>query len=581
MASGSSTESEAYSPSSIRWSIALLSLFLPFVFVPQAFDPFQLPKEILFHAGTLLVLGIWLWGAFRGSSIRIAQTGIALPLLLFLFISLLSVFQAPYKAASLESFRDATYAVILFVIAASSLSLRDRLVPYSLGIASLVTACLGLSQILLGPRVAWLPGTQGGAVVGDVTTAATFVAVLLPLLWGLALGSSRAVGWLWAVGSGLATAYVALSRTPSAWSAAVAGALWLLALSLAGKLSIRRERSPDSSLPLRGVALAAVALAAMLWGAYGSGIRLTSNPPSFKTSELEGWSLRSEAWRVTRSMVFANPLGAGIGNWRQVFASEAGNAKPKTGFSPSRLPLQAGNEYLQVAAEVGAAGLALVIWIAFLLIRTGWRRARQGAEFPVPHCAACIVGIAAAGFYASSLREQPVLWATTILAALMVVPASGAPGGVFAEPVVSRWAMVSRRRAALGYLTALFYLLLLGLVIWSEATTLLSSVQMKSGHAACSRRDFDRGLPELLKAGKLDRRSSQARSLAATCALEAGRPDLAEKEIRASLSLNPKDATSWRILAGALKARGNLTEAIASCEKARTLWPQDERINLL
>lgn len=581
MANGSSMESEPSPPSAIRWTIALATLLLPFVFVPQAFDPFQLAKEALFHVAALIVLGVWLWRTMRSGSIRLARTGLALPLLLFLFISLLSVFQAPNKTASLASFREATYSVMLFMIAASTLSLRDRLVPASLGLASLATASLGLFQILFGPRIAWLPATQGGVVIGDVTTAATFVAVLLPLLWGLASASGSAMAWVWAFGSGLAIAFVVLSRTCSAWSAAAAGALGLLALVWQGRVSRGRERSPEAaSVPLLILVSVVAALAGILWGVYGTGIHLSSNPPSFKVSELEGWKLRTDAWRVTRQLILANPLGTGIGSWRHVFASEAGNAHPKTGFSASRLPFQAGNEYLQAWAEIGAVGLALLIWAVLRLFRTGWRRVRAREGFPAPACTASMIAVAAAGFCSTSLREQPLLWAATILGALVVVPAYGAERNP-SELRISRWEMDPHRRHLLGYPIAFFFLCLLSLVIWGEGRALLASIGMKAGHAACGRKDFGHGLPMLLEASRLDPGSSQSRLLAAVCALEAGRAEVAEKEIRASLSLNPRDPTSWRILAEVLKERGQLTEAVASCEKARKFWPQDESINLL
>lgn len=574
-------ESEASSPSAIRWTIALASLLLPFVFIPQAFDPFQLPKEALFHVATLMVLGVWLWRTMSSGSIRLARTGLALPLLLSLFISLLSVFQAPNKMASLASFREATYSVMLFLIAASTLSLRDRVVPCCLGLAALATACLGLSQILFGPRIAWLPATQGGVVIGDVTTAATFVAVLLPLLWSLASASGSFLAWIWAFGSGLAIAFVVLSRTSSAWFAAPTGAFCLLVFAWQGRAARARERSPEApSVTLLILVSVVAALAGILWGVYSTGIHLSSNPPSFKISELEGWKLRTDAWRVTRQLIVANPLGTGIGSWRHVFASEAGNAHPSTGFSASRLPFQAGNEYLQAAAEIGAVGLALLLWAALRLFRTGWRRVRAGAGFPASTCTAGMISVAAAGFCSTSLREQPVLWAATILGALVVVPGYGAERNP-SELRISRWEMEPRRRRLLGYPIAFFFLCLLSLVIWDEGRTLFGSIGMKAGHSACSRKDFARGLPMLLEASKLDPGSSQSRSLAAVCALEAGRAEVAEKEIRASLSLNPKDPASWRILAEVLKERGQLTEAVASCEKARKFWPQDEGINLL
>ena len=551
----------------MRWPLAIISLLLPFVFLPLAFDPFQLPKETLFHLATLAVLGPWLWTVFRAGSVRLAKTGVAVPVLLFLFIGLLSVFQAPYKVEALATVRDATCAVVIFFLAAASLSPEDRLVPNCLGLAALATATLGLSQSLLGPYIPWLPSTQGGALVGDVTTAA------------VCRGNWA---WIWTAGSGVAAGFVVLSRTRAAWLALMAGALCLVALAV--RTSSSREQdsaSSGSSRRLHLFASGALALLIVLWGVYGAGIVLFSNPPSFKTSELQGWVLREDAWRVTRSMIFAHPLGAGAGNWRYVFASEAGAARPRTGFGATRLPLQCGNEILQITAELGAAGAFLLLWTAFGLFRTGWRRAEEGSRFPAGTSVACLAGMAAASLLSTPLREQPILWTGTLLAALIFARRRPAAGDTSSLAGFVEWEMDPGRRTLFGRLAAVTFLGLVSLVVWGEQRALRASAELKIGQVACSRRDYARGLPALLNSSQLDSASLPARSLAAACALEAGQPDVAEKEIRAALRLNPSDASSWLTLAATLKERGNLTDAIAACEKARKFWPREERINLL
>jgi tetratricopeptide (TPR) repeat protein len=363
--------------------------------------------------------------------------------------------------------------------------------------------------------------------------------------------------------------------------AALAGLLSLIILRIRRPWGLDPSLGEESTPTRKLIVIASVALAmsAILWGMYGTGIHLGSSPPSFKTSELQGWQLRDDAWRITRSMVLSHPLGAGVGNWRFVFASEAGNAGLRTGFSASRLPLEAGNEYLQILAELGAAGLFLTLWAGFALIRLGFRSSRAGVGFPVDAGTAALLGVGAACFLSNPFREQPTLWVAAILAAI-VCNGERSTGSTASSTFVV-WEMEASRRKVLRWFVAFLFVGLATLSLWGSGSLLLASADTKVGQAACVRGDFARGLPALLTASRNHPTSTAIRSLAASCALQAGRPADAEREIRASLRLNPQDTSSWFILARALRAQGHLIDATAACEKARRFWPREEAINLL
>jgi tetratricopeptide (TPR) repeat protein len=581
MSHGGIADLTSWSRPDLRWPAAIVSILIPFVFLPYVFDPFQLPKELVFRLGALLMLGGYLYVAFRARSVRLARTGVVLPLLLLLFLALLSTFQAPYKAEAFSAARDGAFALVVFVLAASSFPRDDRLVPGSLALAAIVTAALGMLQVLAGPRFSLPPPTMGGVLVGDISTAAVFVAVLLPILAGLTVPYRGKLSWIWGLGLGASVAFVVLARTRGAWLAAVVGMVSLIILRLRQPRGMdpRQGEASAAAGKLVVIASAGLAMLGILWAIYGTGIHLGSNPPSFKTSELQGWTLREDAWRVTRAMPLSHPLGAGAGNWRFVFAAEAGNAPLRTGFTVSRLPLETGNEYLQVLAELGAAGLFLMLWAGFALIRMGSRRNRAGAGFPVPAATAALLGLGAACFLSNPFREQPTLWTAAILAAL-VCSGERSTGGLAASGFL-QWEMEASRRKQMGWLAALVFVSLATLTLWGSGRALLASADLKVGQAACARGDFATGLPALLRAARTNPTSAVIRTLAASCALRAGRPEEAQKEISASLRLNPADATSWYVQAEILKAQGRMIDAIAACEKARAFWPRDESINLL
>jgi len=560
----------------IRWVIAAVSIVLPFLFCGTLADPFQLPKQVLFRWGALAVLGLWLLATLASGRISLQRSGATAPLLLLTFIGVLSVFQAPNPAESSSAIRDMAFCAMVLFLSLGALAERTGLVTGSIGLGAALTAALGTLQILFGPRVGFLPSTQGGALAGDVSTGAIFVAISLPLLLGLTTAHSRGA-WLWAAGTGVSLAYVALARTRAAWLAAGAG------LVLFTLLSLLRRRSPETG-PASGASgtrrlvlgATALAVALCLAGTYGRGIDLLSSSPSMKTAELQGLELRQSTWQATLRMVLSHPLGVGAGSWRRAFPEEAGKPAANSSFTSSRLPQSAGNLYLETAAELGPAGLLLLLWFLVRAISTGWKRSAAGGGVRTG-AAASLASIVGCGLLASPLAEQPSLWTATILAALVFAPGREAdPAG---SPDLS-WEMEPHRRRWVGLLAVLLFATLVGISGWSGYRAFASSASLQSGQAACLRRDYAAALPALRRAAGMDPSSGLVRYITGACALGSGQLDLAETELRAAHRLNPQDAATLLALASTLQAKGDLKDALGVCEKARKIWPKDEAVNL-
>jgi len=84
---GSSSQEIAHSfcDTTTRILLAALSLAIPFVFHPSLTDPFQLPKQVLFRFGVLLLLGIGLARAVSTGTFRLGPRTLGLPFLLLAF----------------------------------------------------------------------------------------------------------------------------------------------------------------------------------------------------------------------------------------------------------------------------------------------------------------------------------------------------------------------------------------------------------------------------------------------------------------------------------------------------------------
>jgi tetratricopeptide (TPR) repeat protein len=292
--------------------------------------------------------------------------------------------------------------------------------------------------------------------------------------------------------------------------------------------------------------------------------------------ELQGPRFRLYTWQATLQMILTHPLGVGAGSWRRALPQEAGNLAPEYPFSSSRLPQSAGNEYLETAAELGAAGLLLFLWLLARLISSGMKTGSPSGGIG-RGALASIVSLAACGLLASPLREQPTLWAATLLAALAV---ASRPEGKPAAPRELAWEIVQRRKLWVTLSAALLFAALLGVGGWSSYRSYVSSTALQKGQNACLRKDYITAIPALLRASEMEGSSSLVHYLTGACALVAGRSDLAETELRAAQSLNPQDAATLLALASSLQAKGRLLDAVGVCEKARKIWPRDEAVNL-
>ena len=562
-----------------RILLASISLAIPFIFYAPLTDPFQLPKQVLFRFGVLLLLGIGLARAVSTGTLRLGPRTLGLPFLLLAFITFLSIFPASNAHEAFSLACDLLLGGLAVSLMLPALADRMRLVAAALGVAGAGVALLGCLQFIAGPGAVHLPPTMGGSLVGDVTTAAAAVSSLLPLLLALAASAKGACRWAWGVGAGLAAGFVTLARFPGGWIAAGTGLLILAASEF------RRRNVPSSSR--EGVfhrwkvtaSAALLALILTLCGVSWAGIDLISAPPSLKVAEFQGGEMQLATWSATVRLILTHPLGVGAGNWRNAFPSRAGSGEGGNPLSPARLPSSAGSEYLEVASELGLAGIVFFVWFLERLMILGWKRAGAVEGGIVEGAFAGIGGLAAGGLVSSPLREQPAAWFALALMALVL--AQDRPSGEGnPEEVPWRLDLPPGRRRWIGGTAALAFLAILGLSAWDAYRTLSSSAYLHRGEQSFLRADYAAALPALIRAAEILPSSYPARYMTGTCAFAAGRYELAETELRQALQVSPYEAGALVALGSTLKARGSLTDAVAVCEKAAALWPENAELLL-
>ncbi|MCR4294945.1 MAG: O-antigen ligase family protein, partial [Elusimicrobia bacterium] len=278
----------------------------------------------------------------------------------------------------------------------------DRLLLASLGAASAASA-YGLLQKLGLEPFAGVRASGSGRLIGPQGDPVPFGACLLLFIpvaahfWRDPSPSRRAAARL---GGALVLAALALTLSRGAWLGAAAG--------LAVYLWLSGERAPRArTAVLIALAAAAVLLAAVV-------LR-----PTAKASDSARWAL----WESVARSIPRHPwLGAGPDSVQALLRRER-----TAGFirilGPTKSQVSAHNDFLQVLATLGLAGLAAYLW----LLAGAWRCVSGALKESRHRSAVAAIAGALAGLFVQA-KFNPVPLGALVLAALFLgLTARGEP----------------------------------------------------------------------------------------------------------------------------------------------------------
>jgi O-antigen ligase len=478
------------------------------VFLPTLANPFQVPKESLvaWVAGFVLLLV-----ALNGTTPaepwprRWWAALLALPAL----ATVSAAIHGADPLASHGALRWWTYAALAAAVyLACGPAERGRLLRL-VAVVGAVEGAIVVAGVLLGPRVfdvTQLPASKWRAfgTLGNPNWVGAFLAAVLPLnLAALAdAPSGRARRSQSILTAGTLTGLV-LTVSRGAWVAALGGVLVLVAL--------RPDRAWRRVVPVCAATVAAAA-ALMLWQLGGESL---ANRASV--------SGRGRMWEVTAAMIAARPLdGWGPGGFAGAYPPFQ-RAWVQNGGDRSITDLtdHPHNHYLQLAAELGLAGVLVAAACAAVLARAVVAGATRREAAPL------VASLAAIAVHA--LGDAPLAQpATTALACVLLVLLLGlaAPAAAAAPRPLGGGA-----RAMLA---------VVALLAVAQGMRLLV---------------VDRGLTHARRA------------------LAAGDPQSAIAAAEAALRLEPAHGELWTALAFARRAAGNPAGAAGAAAHARALRP--------
>jgi O-antigen ligase len=272
------------------------------------------------------------------------------------------------------------YAIgLVFLIVATAMA--DRAAVVLMAWAFVAGGVLSVLGGVVAPGLAVAEEGRFQGTAGDPNLLAVGLLPAAALALGLAAGRRDP---LWRALIAVVVAVLAVGFVASGSRGGAVGALVGLAVAL---MVVERRRATFLAAATVGL----VALAASVWLVPGAWERSPS---------VSNGSGRSDLWNIAWHVAADHPVaGVGLDNYPVVAGDYARRVGPLQSVDLIAEPHEAHNLYLQLLAEVGVVGLALVALLVGVCLHSAWVAARRfAADGDRAHAAlarAVLVGIAA------------------------------------------------------------------------------------------------------------------------------------------------------------------------------------------
>ncbi len=330
-----------------------LFLLVPVLFFTGTRDPFFI-KETLAQSLLVLLTLFWIVRAASNSEFKFRNYPLLIPLACYLGAQLLSTKNAVHPAMVLQ---NAAWQALLIGLYVSIIDFADESVRKNIRTAllwaSVAAGLYGALQRFGLDFIQWGVTWSGrpASTFGNPNFAAGWWILIIPIFAAESVKGERRWGAVLAVALAVLNLY--WGRTLGAWAAilaasGIAGGVWL------GERKGLLKKSV--ALPL---------LIALGAGAFGAAFLVSAR----RMPDHQSIQERVLKWRTAAKMISDQPLlGVGAGNVKVHFAlyqADVSRAMGRSLIGTSESNVH--NEFLQVAAETGFAGLA-----AFLSIFALW-----------------------------------------------------------------------------------------------------------------------------------------------------------------------------------------------------------------
>ncbi len=360
------------------WYVGLLALFvaLPAIVAPYGhkygYSPDLHMSAYLQVGAPAMIAALLFWHA-SVQGLALLRSTIATLLVAFLAWSLLTMLWAHNLYEALIKALDYSAAVLAGLLVAHTIT-RNRhalhWVLVALFWSGIALALLGIAQFLF--LVEWVDQhAPPSATFNNKNMAAQYGLLTLPLGIVLFLRAKTPLSnWTYGIGSMIIAVFITYTRTRAAWLSL------LLEMSLLAIFLLYEARSGHvSAFAQRGkIAPIVVALLGWLVAVHfdANGFRWFLSFVSdvalgtVDAVKFDGTGIpRIAIWSNTLLMIWENPFGVGLGNWVVEYPAYHSRVIVDHEMSESIQHINAHNDYLEFAAELGFIGVALLAGIAW------------------------------------------------------------------------------------------------------------------------------------------------------------------------------------------------------------------------
>lgn len=379
------------------WAFLLLLFSTPFFLISGLHEYGRLPKSSLIEVGSLLLLGIWFYSCTRKGAVSIIKSPLYFPLIGFTAWSLLSLAWAinPYDGIA-QWVHWSACGLIFFVVLQL---LKDRrhlhLLMATIVLVGFLVSQIGSWQYLF--RFDWIEQSiRPAATFGNKNMAAQVAVLSVPAGFALFLTARRRlIVWLSALALSSIITFIFYTYTKAAW-VVISCELFLLAAYYLYDLFIKHSKN-RFALQRTPALLSSILLTIILihlspdgwkWRAGEISGAITGVQDAIADNTVEQsddtdtyFRNRSRAssaqrltlWKNAIQMIKEHPLlGVGINNFTVVYPESAAHGVRDDFISLQKLRSKAHNDHLQIAAELGLPGIAILAWAALVILKGAW-----------------------------------------------------------------------------------------------------------------------------------------------------------------------------------------------------------------
>ncbi|MBI1908520.1 O-antigen ligase family protein, partial [Candidatus Uhrbacteria bacterium] len=398
-------EPKTRNPTIILAGTALLLLVTPLLFWTFTEDIFLLPKTVFVLAVGAPLAAVFFYSRIRWGRSRPQPVWTAAALLLFAVEGV-----AFSRVPALSAAAALPYLVVCGFFAAVAgtdwTEKETRFLFLLVCCAALATSVYSLAEFfgadpIFGkiPRLAETADERKviRGFLGHADYVGAFLAITLPLTSAFFLAEKRPLAKAAALAAtALSLSAILLTMTRASWLAVVAAAVFFIVC-----LSIRGGWKLFVKFSAAGAAL--LVLFFLLFSAFGVSegetllTRLFSIPDarhSANTGRIAFWGVALTAWE--RSPATGHGLGAFPYIFPKIQPEFLERRGEELGLSPAMNVAYAHNDYLQAAAENGAAGLLLLGAVGAGVFFKGLRRVAGGEKRGALLAAGCLAALVAA-----------------------------------------------------------------------------------------------------------------------------------------------------------------------------------------